>query len=85
MIDNASRGIDNVTIKKMKQSILDNHGVIVDTGEVKPMVLGRDRRVELGYKLAVECRKKLLYPAKNKNSRHNPLGPDGNPMMAPAV
>ena len=35
------------------------------------MVQGRDRRPELGYKMAVECRKMISYPAKNKNSRYN--------------
>ena len=85
MIDDASRGIAPDTIKKMKESILENHGAIVEGAEVKAMVQGRDRRVELGYHLALQCRKKILYPPKNKNSRHNPLGADGNPMMAPAV
>ena len=41
--------------------------------QVKAMVQGRDRRPELGYKLAVECRGTILYPAKNKNSRYNNL------------
>ena len=37
------------------------------------MVQGRDRRVELGYQLAIECRKMIgLYPPKNKNSKYNP-------------
>ena len=37
------------------------------------MVQGRDRRVELGYQLALECRKMIrIYPLKNKNSRYNP-------------
>ncbi len=35
------------------------------------MVQGRDRRVELGYQLAVNCRKKITYPLKNKNSKFN--------------
>ena len=39
------------------------------SGQVKAMVQGRDRRPELGYKLAVECRSKMSYPAKNKKSR----------------
>ena len=33
------------------------------------MVQGRDRRPELGYKLALECRKSIIYPVKNKNSK----------------
>ena len=37
------------------------------------MVQGRDRRVELGYQLALECRKMVgVYPLKNKNSKYNP-------------
>ena len=37
------------------------------------MVQGRDRRVELGYQLALECRKMMgVYPLKNKNSKYNP-------------
>ena len=43
------------------------------------MVQGRDRRPELGYKLALECRKNINYPMKNKNSKFNnmPVNPDG--------
>ena len=37
------------------------------------MVQGRDRRPELGFKLAVECRSTISYPAKNKNSKYNNL------------
>ena len=37
------------------------------------MVQGRDRRVELGYQLAINCRKSIVYPLKNKNSKFNPL------------
>ena len=35
------------------------------------MVQGRDRRVELGYFLALLCRKSIFYPPKNKNSKFN--------------
>lgn len=42
------------------------------------MVQGRDRRVELGYQLAHELRKKIIYPPKNKNSKYNPVIPDSN-------
>ena len=35
------------------------------------MVQGRDRRPELGFKLALECRKSIVYPIKNKNSKDN--------------
>ena len=36
------------------------------------MVQGRDRRVELGYQWAIELRKNIIYPPKNKNSKFNP-------------
>ena len=57
------------------------------------MVQGRDRRVELGYQLALECRKminfsKVPYPLKNKNSKFNPppqpINADGS-MQAPGA
>ena len=35
------------------------------------MVQGKDRRVELGYHWALQCRKQIVYPPKNKNSRYN--------------
>ena len=35
------------------------------------MVQGRDRRPELGFKLALECRKSIVYPIKNKISKYN--------------
>ena len=43
------------------------------------MVLGRDRRPELGYKLALQFRNKFTYPAKNRNSKFNgeSVNPDG--------
>ena len=40
------------------------------------MVQGRDRRVELGYQWAIELRKNIIYPPKNKNSKYNPVLPD---------
>ena len=41
--------------------------MVVESGEVKAMVQGRDRRVELGHYLAHMCRKSIFYPPKNKN------------------
>ena len=40
---------------------------------------GRDRRPELGIKLALVCRGKITYPIKNKNSKFNnqKVNPDG--------
>merc|ERR550519_2971182 len=48
--------------------------------QVKAMVQGRDRRPELGYKLALECRRNINYPMKNKNSKYNNMqvNPDGS-------
>ena len=48
--------------------------------QVRNMVLGQDRRPELGYKLALEFRSNFTYPAKNKNSRYNgeTCNPDGS-------
>ena len=42
------------------------------------MVQGRDRRVELGYQWAIELRKNIIYPPKNKNCKYNPVLPDPN-------
>ena len=43
----------------------------VENIQVKAMVQGRDRRPELGFKLALECRRSIVYPVKNKNSKYN--------------
>lgn len=43
------------------------------------MVQGRDRRVELGYQWAIEIRKNIIYPPKNKNSKYNPAPPGVSP------
>lgn len=54
MIDDCCRGVDLNDIENTKEKIISNYGVIVNSNEVKAMVEGRDRRPELGYKLAVE-------------------------------
>ncbi|CAG9793192.1 unnamed protein product [Diatraea saccharalis] len=56
LIDDASRGVDLADIKSTKATILNNNGVIVHSHEVAAMVDGRDRRPELGYKLAMELK-----------------------------
>ena len=61
------RGIETEAIKRTRESIREGKGVVVESGEVKPMVQGRDRRVELGHYLALMCRKSIFYPPKNKN------------------
>lgn len=54
LLEDCSRGIDLSDIEKTKKLILENNGVIVNSVQVKAMVEGRDRRPELGYKLAME-------------------------------
>jgi hypothetical protein len=49
------------------------------------MVQGRDRRVELGYYLALLCRKNIFYPLKNKNSKHNTKATADNDNSAAGV
>ncbi|CAB3224777.1 unnamed protein product [Arctia plantaginis] len=56
LIDDASRGVDLADIEKTKSTIINNSGVIVNSDEVLSMVEGRDRRPELGYKLAMELK-----------------------------
>ncbi|KAJ4428105.1 hypothetical protein ANN_24119 [Periplaneta americana] len=56
LIDDCSRGVDLKDIEKTKNTVTSNSGVIVDSSQVKAMVEGRDRRPELGYKLAMELK-----------------------------
>ncbi|KAJ2954954.1 hypothetical protein O0L34_g3285 [Tuta absoluta] len=56
LIDDASRGVDLADIESTKATIVNNNGVIVTSDEVLAMVEGRDRRPELGYKLAMELK-----------------------------
>ncbi|KAK9723247.1 EF-hand domain pair [Popillia japonica] len=56
LLDDCSRGVDLLDIEKTKNSVIKNNGVIVNSNQVKAMVEGRDRRPELGYKLAMELR-----------------------------
>ena len=80
MIEDCSRGIDKKNIAETLEKIESWHGLVVQSPEVKNMVLGRDRRPELGYKLALEFRNNFTYPAKNKNSKFNGeiVNPDGS-------
>ncbi|CAK9821764.1 Exosome complex component RRP4 [Anthophora retusa] len=61
LIDDCSRGVDLVDIEKTKATVIANNGVIVNSSQVKAMVEGRDRRPELGYKLALEINRKLNF------------------------
>ena len=71
LIEDASRGIQEENITATFARVKAEHGCVVNSSEVKAMVQGRDRRPELGYKLALECRKNINYPMKNKNSKFN--------------
>ena len=71
LIDDCSRGIQEDAIKNTIEKVKSNHGVVVHSSEVKAMVQGRDRRVEHGYQLALNCRKSIDYPPKNKNFKLN--------------
>ncbi|XP_058795712.1 nicotinamidase isoform X2 [Phymastichus coffea] len=68
LIDDACRGVDLVDIEKTKANVIGSHGVIVTSGQVKAMVEGRDRRPELGYKLAMEINKGKIYTKQSKQS-----------------
>lgn len=61
LIDDCSRGVDLVDIEKTKATVIASNGVIVNSSQVKAMMEGRDRRPELGYKLALEIKHKLRF------------------------
>ena len=84
LIDDCSRGIDEKNIAAAYEKIHSWHGLVIQSDEVKNMVMGRDRRPELGYKLALEFRNNFTYPAKNKNSKFNgeQCNPDGTLVVA---
>jgi hypothetical protein len=46
------------------ERLREEHGCVVRAKEVKAMVQGRDRRPELVYKLAIECRSYHTLPIK---------------------
>lgn len=60
LMDDCSRGVDLLDIEKTKNTVVKNNGVIVNSDQVKAMVEGRDRRPELGYKLAMELKANLV-------------------------
>ncbi|KAG5899332.1 hypothetical protein JTB14_029283 [Gonioctena quinquepunctata] len=53
LLDDCCRGVDLLDIEKTKNTVIKNHGVVVNSDRVKNMVEGNDRRPELGYKLAL--------------------------------
>jgi len=80
-IDSYSAFFDNAKLGKTTfERVRSEFGCVVKSNEVKAMVQGRDRRPELGYKLALECRRNINYPMKNKNSKFNNMqvNPDGS-------
>ena len=79
LIDNCSRGINHQNIQDTFERLKAEWACVVQSSEVKAMVQGKDRRPQLGIKLALECRKNIIYPAKNKNSKFNnqKVNPDG--------
>ena len=79
LIDNCSRGINDQNIQATFERLKAEWACVVQSSEVKAMVQGKDRRPQLGIKLALECRKNIIYPAKNKNSKFNnqKVNPDG--------
>ncbi|KAL3290183.1 hypothetical protein HHI36_023543 [Cryptolaemus montrouzieri] len=56
LLDDCSRGVDLKDIEKTKNTVIKNNGIIINSDQVKAMVEGRDRRPELGYKLAMELK-----------------------------
>ena len=48
-VEDASRGIDVGDMEKKKQMLADNGAVVVSACHVYNMIIGRDRRPELGY------------------------------------
>ena len=86
LVEDASKGISDVEVSEVIKDLKLNNGIVVNSSEVclnikfifnhhhqvRRMVRGEDRRLELGCKLAHECRKRIkYYPRKNKNSRYN--------------
>ncbi|GIY19741.1 nicotinamidase [Caerostris extrusa] len=55
LIEDACRGVDLKDIEATKEKLLERHGVIVASDKVKNMVLGRDRRHDLGYRTAMQA------------------------------
>ncbi|CAK1545379.1 unnamed protein product [Leptosia nina] len=56
LVEDACRGVDLSDMQRTKSTILGNNGLIVTSEDVLAMVEGRDRRPELGYKLAMELK-----------------------------
>lgn len=53
LVEDACRGVDLKDIEDMKGKLLGGNGAVVIADKVKNMVLGRDRRADLGYRTAM--------------------------------
>ncbi|XP_059611625.1 uncharacterized protein LOC132258344 [Phlebotomus argentipes] len=69
LIEDCCRGVDLKDIECTRQTVSTNNGVIVQSREVKAMVEGRDRRPELGYKLAMELKNSDSSSAQRSGNR----------------
>ena len=58
LVEDCTRGVDLNEIDRTREKILESYGVVVDSNEVKDMVTGVDRRPELGYKMALELKRR---------------------------
>ncbi|KAL3282963.1 hypothetical protein HHI36_006121 [Cryptolaemus montrouzieri] len=56
LIEDCTRGVDLLSIEQTKQSIIKSHGIVTNSSDVADMVSGKNRRPELGYKLAMELK-----------------------------
>lgn len=65
LVEDASRGIQEPEIKATFEKLREGDGCVVQSGEVAAMVRGEDRRPQLAFKLALECRKAMNNPQKN--------------------
>lgn len=58
LVEDASRGVNPEHIQQMRNRLMEKNGVIVDSTQVKAMVLAKDRRPELGYQAALRVAQK---------------------------
>lgn len=59
LIEDCSRGVDLEEIKKTREVVEANHGVVVNSDKVLAMIEGEDRRPELGFKSALRLKGNL--------------------------
>lgn len=59
LVEDACRGLDENDIRNVREAILQEHGLALQSTEVKAMVQGQDRRPQLGVKVAQDIRKSL--------------------------